>query len=62
MDVTRAIKEQFDAAGISIPYPQTDVHIHQKTPEIKELQTSSTHQQQKAPGDQFGEMDTMQDE
>ena len=30
-DVTRAVKEQFDAAGISIPYPQTDVHIHQQT-------------------------------
>jgi len=29
-DVTRKVKEAFDAAGVSIPYPQTDVHIHQQ--------------------------------
>ena len=28
-DVTRQIKERFDAEGISIPYPQQDVHMHQ---------------------------------
>jgi len=27
MDVTKKVKERFDEAGISIPYPQTDVHI-----------------------------------
>ncbi len=27
-DVTRAVKERFDAEGISIPFPQHDVHIH----------------------------------
>jgi small conductance mechanosensitive channel len=26
-DVTRGVKDRFDAEGISIPYPQTDVHI-----------------------------------
>ncbi len=26
-DLTRGVKERFDAAGISIPYPQRDVHI-----------------------------------
>lgn len=25
------IKEAFDAEGISIPYPQTDVHLFQQT-------------------------------
>jgi small conductance mechanosensitive channel len=30
-DVTRAIKEEFDKAGISIPFPQRDVHLHQAT-------------------------------
>ncbi|MBN1931272.1 MAG: mechanosensitive ion channel [Desulfobacterales bacterium] len=30
-DITRAVKERFDAEGISIPYPQQDVHIHQVT-------------------------------
>ena len=28
-DVTRTVKERFDAEGISIPFPQRDVHIHQ---------------------------------
>jgi len=27
-DVTRSVKEEFDREGISIPYPQQDVHIH----------------------------------
>ena len=28
-DVTRAVKERFDAEGISIPFPQRDVHLFQ---------------------------------
>lgn len=28
-DLTRAVKERCDAAGISIPYPQRDIHVHQ---------------------------------
>ncbi|MDF1552120.1 MAG: mechanosensitive ion channel [Deferrisomatales bacterium] len=28
-EVTRAIKEELDKAGISIPFPQRDVHLHQ---------------------------------
>ena len=28
-DVTRQVKERFDAEGISIPFPQQDVHMHQ---------------------------------
>ncbi len=27
-DLTRLVKEGFDAAGISIPFPQTDMHLH----------------------------------
>lgn len=27
-ELTRTVKERFDAAGISIPFPQRDVHIH----------------------------------
>ena len=26
-DVIRAVKEQFDAEGISIPYPKIDIHL-----------------------------------
>ncbi len=32
-DVTRAVKDRFDAEGISIPYPQRDVHLYQSQPE-----------------------------
>lgn len=28
-DVTRAVKDRFDEVGLSIPFPQRDVHIHQ---------------------------------
>ena len=28
-DVTEQVKLEFDAAGINIPYPQRDVHLHQ---------------------------------
>jgi small conductance mechanosensitive channel len=30
-DVTRQVKQRFDAAGVSIPFPQQDVHMHQVT-------------------------------
>jgi len=30
-DVTGRVKEEFDANGISIPFPQQDVHVHQVT-------------------------------
>jgi small conductance mechanosensitive channel len=30
-DVTRAVKETFDRSGISIPFPQRDVHVYQET-------------------------------
>jgi small conductance mechanosensitive channel len=29
-ELIQQIKETFDAAGISIPYPQTDVHLNKK--------------------------------
>jgi len=28
-DVTRAVKDRFDAEGLSIPFPQQEVHMHQ---------------------------------
>ncbi|MBK8977507.1 MAG: mechanosensitive ion channel [Planctomycetes bacterium] len=28
-EITRQVKERFDAEGISIPFPQRDVHLHQ---------------------------------
>ncbi len=32
-DITRSVKEQFDKEGISIPFPQRDVHIYHDTKE-----------------------------
>jgi small conductance mechanosensitive channel len=31
-DITRKVKERFDAEGISIPFPQRDVHLIQEAP------------------------------
>jgi small conductance mechanosensitive channel len=28
-DITRTVKERFDAEGVSIPFPQRDIHVHQ---------------------------------
>ena len=33
-DLTQQVKERFDAAGISIPYPQQDVHFYSTSGEI----------------------------
>jgi len=30
-DIIRAVKERFDEAGISIPYPQRDIHVYTAT-------------------------------
>ena len=29
-DITRAVKMRFDEEGISIPFPQTDVHLYKE--------------------------------
>ena len=39
-DITRAAKEAFDAEGISIPYPQRDLHIIQESPPQAEGRTA----------------------
>ncbi len=28
-DLNKAVKQRFDAEGISIPFPQRDVHLHE---------------------------------
>jgi small conductance mechanosensitive channel len=36
-DITRSVKERFDAEGISIPFPQRDVHVYHETVEPASL-------------------------
>ena len=38
-DVTRSVKQRFDAEGISIPFPQRDVHLYPVAPAASEAQT-----------------------
>lgn len=40
-DVTREVKLRFDREGISIPFPQRDVHIHYASDEVAQPQTGS---------------------
>ena len=37
-DLTREVKLQFDAEGISIPFPQQDVHVHGQTMAVSRLE------------------------
>jgi small conductance mechanosensitive channel len=34
-DITRAVKHRFDADGVSIPFPQQDVHLYQEALDSK---------------------------
>ena len=45
-DLTRAVKERFDQAGISIPYPQQDVHIRQMTATTSPTTAASSEPEQ----------------
>ena len=53
-DITRTVKEQFDAGGVSIPFPQQDIHV------IEALQVKSDAGSNKAPAaeDKAPEADT----
>ncbi len=39
-DITRKVKEEFDKQGISIPFPQRDVHVYQESMEARGQKTS----------------------
>ncbi|MHC4473920.1 MAG: mechanosensitive ion channel family protein, partial [Planctomycetota bacterium] len=30
-DITRKVKDRFDEEGVSIPFPQRDIHVFQET-------------------------------
>ena len=39
-DITRSVKECFDAEGVSIPFPQRDVHLHTEGPSNNKTDSS----------------------
>jgi len=62
-DLTRQVKEGFDDAGISIPFPQRDIHIKAEHGRHKSLDTGSTPSSQPrtqtfADGDEGHESDS----
>ena len=40
-DITRQVKERFDAEGISIPFPQRDVHFYDENRSTRKGETDS---------------------
>ena len=54
-DLVRAVKQRFDKAGISIPYPQQDVHhynVAAAAPAVASLSNDPPVATKKTPGDQ----------
>lgn len=47
-DVTREVKKRFDAAGIGIPFPQRDVHLHIKDGPHASMLTGKKQKTEKA--------------
>lgn len=45
-DITRKVKEEFDAQGVSIPFPQRDIHVYQES--APNGSTAGTAEQQHA--------------
>jgi small-conductance mechanosensitive channel len=43
-DLTRTVKLRFDAEGISMPYPQQEVHVHNAQPVAEVARPRSTPQ------------------
>ena len=45
-DITRKVKEEFDANGVSIPFPQRDVHVYHENVEKDEQKVLETPREQ----------------
>lgn len=53
-DITKRVKQEFDAAGISIPYPQQDVHFHSAEPLKSDGEKTGKAASGKAANDKVG--------
>lgn len=56
-DITRAVKLRFDAEGVSIPFPQRDVHLFTETPLVATTATTGELERNTVP-EHRGEFDT----
>ncbi len=66
-EVTRAVKDRFDAEGISIPYPQTDIHLYQQSQAPVPVSADENHSAEKFSkntilDDEISEIDIERDE
>ena len=64
-DVTRKVKEEFDKEGISIPYPQSDIHLIQQNTGIEKSeneQNKATHTKKSKDTVDINDMDESDDE
>jgi len=64
-DVTRAVKEEFDKEGISIPYPQSDLHIIQQntqTDKAENEHSKATYTKKSHDSVDVKEMDESEDQ
>ena len=51
-DLMKVVKQRFDAEGISIPFPQRDVHFYAEDPElIENVRESAAAKQTNNEGD-----------
>jgi len=53
-DITREVKERFDAAGISIPFPQRDIHIYQEKTTAAKADSHTDTEDTNRGADQMG--------
>ena len=65
-EITRIMKQRFDAEGLSIPYPQQDIHIYQHTPALNADSSGSKDKSFKgskgSDTDEIQEIDIEQDD
>ena len=53
-DITRTVKERFDAEGLSFPFPQRDIHVYQETTATTSKDSHSDKQDSDRAGEQMG--------
>jgi len=49
-DLTRTVKERFDQGGVSIPFPQRDIHIINAQPDSNAAGGATAAGRQQTPG------------